>query len=96
MKRSPNSMAAIASPMPVLPDEDSTITPPRFRRPDSSAATTMLRAMRSFMLPPGLFFSTFNRSIEFLAGTGRPTIGVLPISSLTLVRIMGSLPVVVG
>ena len=46
MKRRPNSKAMIANPIPVFPDEDSTIVPPGGSRPSSSAASTMLRAIR--------------------------------------------------
>ena len=44
--------------MPVLPEVGSTIVPPGFSSPDSSAAVTIFSAMRSFTLPPGLKYST--------------------------------------
>ena len=50
----PLAAATMASPIPVFPLVGSTIIPPGFRRPCRSAASIMLRPMRSFTLPPGL------------------------------------------
>ncbi len=44
--------------MPVLPDVGSTMVPPGFSSPEASAASTILTAMRSLELPPGLRYST--------------------------------------
>ena len=51
--------AAIARPVPVLPEVGSTIVPPGFRRPSRSAASTRRIATRSLIEPPGLKYSTF-------------------------------------
>src|SRR4051812_37593732 len=50
--------AAIASPVPVLPDVGSMIVPPGFSRPSCSAASTIRIATRSLIEPPGLKYST--------------------------------------
>src|SRR5919205_712425 len=50
--------AAIARPVPVLPDVGSMIVPPGFRRPSRSAASTSRMATRSLIEPPGLKYST--------------------------------------
>src|SRR3954468_16098530 len=50
--------AAIASPVPVLPDVGSTIVPPGLSRPSCSAASTIRIATRSLIEPPGLKYST--------------------------------------
>src|SRR5260370_18585327 len=43
---------------PVLPAVYSTTAPPALRRPSASAASIMASAMRSFMLPGSLYFTT--------------------------------------
>jgi hypothetical protein len=55
----PMMQAAIASPTPVLPEVHSTIVPPGFKWPASSAASIIETPIRSFALPPGLKDSTF-------------------------------------
>src|SRR3712207_5201644 len=50
--------AAIANPVPVLPDVGSMIVPPGLRRPSRSAASTRRIATRSLIEPPGLKYST--------------------------------------
>jgi hypothetical protein len=49
-----------------LPEVGSTIVPPGWRAPDSSAASIIRLAMRSFTDPPGLRYST-------LASTSGPS-----------------------
>ena len=51
--------ATIARPTPVLPEVGSTMVPPAVRRPSCSAASTIARAMRSLMEPPGFDRSLF-------------------------------------
>src|SRR5918998_6507723 len=50
--------AAIARPVPVLPEVGSTIVPPGLSRPSASAASTIRIATRSLIEPPGLKYST--------------------------------------
>src|SRR5215211_3638882 len=50
--------AAIARPVPVLPEVGSMIVPPGFSRPSASAASTIRIATRSLIEPPGLKYST--------------------------------------
>src|SRR5919112_5532970 len=50
--------AAIARPVPVLPEVGSMIVPPGRRRPSASAASTIRIATRSLIEPPGLKYST--------------------------------------
>ncbi len=47
----------------MLPDVGSTIVPPGFSSPDSSAASIMRSAMRSFTEPPGLKYSTLASTV---------------------------------
>jgi hypothetical protein len=49
--------AAIASPIPVLPEVPSMIVPPGFRAPLLSASSIILTAMRSLIELPGLVVS---------------------------------------
>src|ERR671929_113050 len=51
--------AAIARPVPVLPDVGSMIVPPGRSRPSRSAASIRRIATRSLIDPPGLKYSTF-------------------------------------
>jgi hypothetical protein len=55
--------AAIASPMPVLPDVPSTIVPPGLRRPAFSASSIIVTAMRSLIELPGLKVSTLASTV---------------------------------
>jgi len=48
------SRAAIARPVPVLPEVGSMIVPPAFSRPSCSAASIRRIATRSLIEPPGL------------------------------------------
>ncbi len=57
-QRRPYSIAIIASPIAVLPDEASTTVPPARSRPSAIACSTMWRAMRSFTLPIGFMYSS--------------------------------------
>src|ERR671912_913129 len=50
--------AAIARPVPVLPEVGSMIVPPGRRRPSRSAASTSRIATRSLIEPPGLKYSS--------------------------------------
>src|SRR5690606_36094033 len=75
--------AAIAKPIPVFPEVPSIIVPPGFRRPDFSASSIILIAIRSFIEFPGFMDSTF---ASIVAGTPsvilfNRTRGVLPIVS---------------
>src|SRR6185436_18812838 len=79
--------------MPVLPLVASTIVPPGPSRPRRSASSTMLRATRSFMEPPGFRYSHLTK---ISADTWRATfcsltIGVRPIAS----RMLALAPVMV-
>src|SRR5260221_648928 len=51
-------MPTWARPRPVLPAVASMITPPGLSRPSASAASIMVRAMRSLIEPPGLALSS--------------------------------------
>ena len=76
----PLTAQAKARPMPVLPLVHSMMVPPGLSWPLRSAASTMLKAMRSLTLWPGLKYSTFAKT-----GQGK--------SAATLFRrIMGVLP----
>src|SRR5436190_13878466 len=82
----PRSAAISASPMPVLPLVASTIVPPGPSNPRRSASSTMLRATRSFIEPPGFKYSHLTK---ISAGTWRASfwslmIGVPPIASRML------------
>ena len=72
--------AAIARPVPVLPEVGSTIVPPGFRRPSASAASTILIATRSLIEPPGLKYSTLATTcgVSPAAMRDRRTSGVSP------------------
>ncbi len=54
MQRYPLTIAAIASPMPVLPEVPSMMVPPGLSKPFRSASSTIRIAMRSLILCPGL------------------------------------------
>src|SRR3989304_2933648 len=76
----------IARPMPVLPLVGSTIVSPGLRRPLFSAASIMLRAMRSLTLPAGFIDSTLATTSAQSGWTTRfsRTIGVPPTRSSTV------------
>ena len=76
----PFCCATMASPTPVLPLVGSTMVPPGFSAPLSSAASIMRRAMRSFTEPPGLKYSTLARTVALmpLVTLLSLTSGVLP------------------
>ena len=78
--------AAIASPVPVLPEVGSTMVPPRLSRPFSSAALIMRMPMRSFTELPGLNISSLASRVGFTPwlSLGNRTIGVLPMVSSML------------
>src|SRR5262245_42636736 len=65
---------------PVLPPVYSTTDPPAARRPSASAASIMARAIRSFMLPVGLWLSSLSRTRAPLPGAmvRSASTGVLP------------------
>jgi TldD protein len=48
------TVRTIAKPTPVLPEVGSMIVPPALSAPDFSAASTIAKAMRSLIEPPGL------------------------------------------
>src|SRR5947209_3582938 len=68
---------------PVLPPVYSTTVSPGEMRPSRSAPSTIARAMRSFIEPVGLRYSSFTQSSASFAGAQRcrRTSGVLPIAS---------------
>src|SRR5437764_2671146 len=76
--------AAMARPMPVLPDVPSTIVPPGLSTPAFSASSIILSAMRSLIELPGLnvsiFASTVPLTCPFVMRLMR-TIGVPPMAS---------------
>src|SRR5438552_17637663 len=75
--------AAMARPWPVLPDVGSTIVPPGFSAPARSAASTILRPMRSLTLPPGFSVSSLARTVGRTPWVTlwRRTSGVFPTAS---------------
>src|SRR3990170_2413905 len=93
IRRYPFTAATIARPMPVLPLVGSTMVSPGLIRPSRSAASIMLRAIRSLTLPAGLCDSTFATTSAAPSGTTRfsRTMGVPPISSSTVSAICPSL-----
>jgi len=82
----PRTAAIRPRPTPVLPEVASTIVPPGFSSPLFSAPSIIAIAARSLMLKPGLRYSTFPKNLCLPLGTTlwSSTIGVLPISSKTL------------
>ena len=75
----------IARPVPVFPLVSSTTVCPAFSSPDARASLMISSAIRSFLLPPGLKYSSFtsSRPVSPLAATLRvsSTSGVWPIVS---------------
>ena len=76
----PLTAQAKARPIPVLPEVHSMTVPPGLSWPLRSAASIMLRAIRSLTLCPGLKYSTLART-----GQGKS-------SAIWFIRIMGVLP----
>jgi hypothetical protein len=75
----------MARPTPVLPEVGSMMVPPGFSAPLASAASTMARAMRSLMEPPGLLRSDLIQT--WASGPNRRLMrmcGVWPIVARTL------------
>src|SRR5215217_6744217 len=72
--------AAIARPVPVLPEVGSMIVPPGLSRPSASAASTIFIATRSLIEPPGLKYSTLATTCGFRPAAIRDsrTSGVSP------------------
>src|SRR6185312_268778 len=71
-------------PMPVLPAVPSTMTPPGFNRPRSSASLMMNSAARSLTEPPGLRNSALPRMVQPVSSEARRNLisGVLPIEPM--------------
>ena len=67
----------------MLPEVGSTIVPPGLSSPDSSAASTIRVAIRSFTDPPGLRYSTFASTSGVAPSVVRPSLssGVSPMRS---------------
>ena len=71
--------------MPVLPEVGSIMTDPGPMTPRRSASSTMARAMRSLMLPPGLVLSCLAHTVTRGSKSRfRRTWGVPPIVSKML------------
>ena len=70
----------------MLPEVGSTMVPPRWRSPSDSAARIMRMPMRSLTELPGLNISSLASRVGFSPRLRlcRRTMGVLPISSSTL------------
>ena len=81
--------AAIARPMPVLPDVPSMIVPPGLSRPLFSASSIILSAIRSLIELPGLNVSSLARPCPDTPRVMRlmRTIGVSPMVSRMLSQI---------
>ena len=69
----------------MLPDVGSTMVPPGWSTPVASAASTIVRAMRSFTDPPGLRYSILASTVAGTPSVTRSsrTNGVLPMRSTT-------------
>src|SRR5689334_6858427 len=76
----------MARPWPVLPEVGSMIVPPGRSSPDRSASSIIVRAIRSFTLPPGFSCSSLARitGLTPLATFCSRTIGVWPTRSRML------------
>src|SRR3954447_11245631 len=76
----------MARPTPVLPEVGSTIVPPGFSFPSSSAFSIIARPIRSFTEPPGLRYSSLARIRAWPRGESLSsrTIGVPPTRSRTV------------
>src|SRR5438128_6950983 len=59
-------MAAMASPIPVLPEVPSMMVPPGFSNPAFSASSIIFTAILSLMELPGLKVSTFANTVAFI------------------------------
>src|SRR5687768_18079918 len=64
MHRYPFTQAASARPIPVFPLVPSMIVPPGFIFPSASATSSILSAIRSLMLLPGLKYSTLANTVH--------------------------------
>ena len=87
--------AAIASPMPVLPDVPSMIVPPGLSAPERSASSIIRTAIRSLIELPGLNVSTFASTVALTTPRVMElmrTIGVSPIASRMLAQIFFKCP----
>ncbi len=89
MQRYPLMTAAMARPIPVLPDVPSMMVPPGASSPSRSASSIIRSAMRSFSEFPGLKVSSLARTVASV--TPRVialmrTSGVLPIVSRMLLE----------
>ena len=86
MQRYPLSAAAIARPVPVLPEVGSTIVPPGLSFPSRSAASIIVIPIRSLIDPPGFRYSSLTTTVADPEGTIRwsRTSGVWPTSSRTV------------
>ena len=93
----PLTTAAIASPIPVLPDVPSTIVPPGFSSPARSASSIILTAMRSLIELPGLNVSSLATTVALTSPRVillMRTIGVWPIASrIVALMLMAGRPV---
>ena len=76
----PFMIAAMAKPIPVLPEVPSIMVPPGFNLPSFSASSIIFKAMRSLMELPGLKVSTLAKTKAGMSFTMvfSFTIGVLP------------------
>ena len=96
IRRYPFTAATMAKPMPVFPLVGSIMTVPGLMRPCFSASLTMLRQIRSLMLPPGFLDSSFATTMAFESAVRRFSRirGVFPMVSKTelLIFVMGFSP----
>ena len=74
--------------MPVLPEVGSTMVPPGFRAPLSSAASIIASAMRSLIEPPGLLRSDLIHTSASGNSRAARMCGVPPIVPRTLSTFM--------
>src|SRR6185312_3647631 len=76
----------MARPTPVLPLVGSTMVPPGSSCPSASAFSTIFRAIRSLMDPPGFRYSSLTKTVASMPAVTEfsLTSGVLPIRSRTV------------
>ena len=80
----------MAKPTPVLPEVGSMMVPPGFKAPDFSASSTIAKAMRSLMEPPGLVRSDLIHTWWLLPNKRCMRMwGVWPMVSRTVLAFMG-------
>ncbi len=93
MHRYPFTTAAMASPIPVLPDVPSMIVPPGLSAPLLSASSIIRTAMRSLIELPGLVVSIFASTVPLTSRVMELilTSGVCPMASRMLVKTFLSL-----